>query len=179
LSPLTPSQDILDRAARVRLLICDIDGVLTDGRLFFTPDGQELKSFHARDGHGIKLLQRTGVETAVISGRNSPAVALRMDSLGVRHVYQGRESKLAPFEELLELLELTPKQTAFVGDDLLDLPLMRRVGLAVAVADAHFSITDTAHWKTTAPGGQGAVREVCDLIMSAQNTLPAIVESYY
>lgn len=173
------SAELIERAARIRLLICDVDGVLTDGRLFFTPDGQELKSFHARDGHGIKLLQRTGVETAVISGRHSPAVALRMDSLGVRHVYQGRESKLAPFEELLDLLALTPKQTAFVGDDLLDLPLMRRVGLAVAVSDAHFTITDSSHWTTTNPGGLGAVREVCDLIMHAQNTLPAIIESYH
>jgi 3-deoxy-D-manno-octulosonate 8-phosphate phosphatase (KDO 8-P phosphatase) len=179
LNPLAPPQDILGRAARVRLLICDVDGVLTDGRLFFTSDGHELKSFHARDGHGIKLLQRTGVETAVISGRNSPAVALRMNSLGVRHVYQGRESKLEPFEELLGLLKLTPQQTAFVGDDLLDLPLLRRAGLAVAVADAHFSIADTAHLKTKASGGHGAVREVCDLIMHAQNTLPAIIESYY
>jgi len=173
------SAELIERAARIRLLICDVDGVLTDGRLFFTPDGQELKSFHARDGHGIKLLQRTGVETAVISGRHSPAVALRMDSLGVRHVYQGRESKLAPFEELLDLLALTPEQTAFVGDDLLDLPLMRRVGLAVAVSDAHFTITDNSHWRTTNPGGHGAVREVCDLIMHAQNTLPAIIESYH
>jgi 3-deoxy-D-manno-octulosonate 8-phosphate phosphatase (KDO 8-P phosphatase) len=174
-----PSQDVLDRAAQIRLLICDVDGVLTDGRLYFTPDGQELKSFHARDGHGIKLLQRTGVATAVISGRSSPAVALRMNSLGVEHVYQGRESKLEPFEELLDLLHISPRQTAYVGDDLLDLPLLRRVGLAVAVADAHFSLTGTAHWITTQSGGQGAVREVCDLIMQAQNTLQAIIESYY
>ncbi len=176
---MTLSRDVMSRAAQVRLLICDVDGVLTDGKLFFTSDGQELKSFHARDGHGIKLLQRTGVETAVISGRNSPAVALRMDSLGVRHVYQGRESKLAPFEELLSLLGLTPEQTAFVGDDLLDLPLLRRVGLAITVADAHFSITSAAHWTTTQAGGHGAVREVCDLIMHAQNTLPAVIESYF
>lgn len=173
------SRDVLDRAARIRLLICDVDGVMTDGRLYFTPDGQELKSFHARDGHGIKLLQRTGVATAVISGRSSPAVALRMKSLGVEHVYQGRESKLEPFEELLDSLRLTAEQTAFVGDDLLDLPLLRRVGLAVAVADAHFSLVGAAHWITARPGGQGAVREVCDLIMQAQDTLQAIIESYY
>lgn len=171
--------EVLERAARVRLLICDVDGVLTDGRLYFTPQGEEFKGFHARDGHGIKLLQRTGVETAVISGRNSPAVALRMSSLGVRHVYQGRESKLEPYHELLDTLGLTPEQTAFVGDDVLDLPLMRRAGLAIAVADAHISLRDHAHWMTPLPGGQGAVREVCDLIMSAQNTLQAIIESYY
>lgn len=174
-----PSQEVLARAAKIRLLICDVDGVLTDGRLFFTPDGQEFKSFHARDGHGIKLLQRTGVETAVISGRSSPAVALRMSSLGVRHVYQGRESKLEPWEELLALLDLKPEQTAFVGDDLLDLPLLHRAGLAVAVADAHFSLAEAAHWTTCLPGGQGAVREVCDLIMQAQDTWRDIVESYH
>jgi 3-deoxy-D-manno-octulosonate 8-phosphate phosphatase (KDO 8-P phosphatase) len=174
-----PPQELLARARKIRLLICDVDGVLTDGRLYFTPDGQELKSFHARDGHGIKLLQRTGVETAVISGRSSPAVALRMSSLGVRHVYQGRESKLEPFRELLDLLHLNPEQTAFVGDDLLDLPLLRRAGLAVAVADAHYTLLDTAHWITARAGGQGAVREVCDLIMQAQNTLQAILESYH
>lgn len=174
-----PPQEVLARAAKIRLLVCDVDGVLTDGRLFFTPDGQEFKSFHARDGHGIKLLQRTGVETAVISGRSSPAVALRMSSLGVKHVYQGRESKLEPWLELLDLLDLKPEQTAFVGDDLLDLPLLRRAGLAVAVADAHFSLAEAAHWTTHLPGGQGAVREVCDLIMQAQNTWQHIVESYH
>ena len=168
----------LSRAQRIRLLICDVDGVLTDGRLFFTPDGQEFKSFHARDGHGIKLLQRTGVETAVISGRSSPAVELRMNSLGVRHVYQGRENKLEPFRELLETLKLDPEQAAFVGDDVLDLPLMRRVGLAVAVADAHFSLTGVAHWVTARPGGLGAVREVCDLILQARHTLRGVLESY-
>lgn len=173
------SEEIIGRAANIRLLICDVDGVLTDGRLLFTPDGQELKTFHARDGHGIKLLQRTGVATAVISGRNSPAVALRMSSLGVDHVYQGRESKLEPFLELLDKLHLNADQVAFVGDDLLDLPLLRRVGLAVAVADAHFTLTDAAHWRTAQTGGQGAVREVCDLIMYAQNTLQALIESYH
>ena len=176
---LTTCPDALDRASRIRLLICDVDGVLTDGRLYFTPDGQEFKGFHARDGHGVKLLQRTGVATAVISGRQSSAVALRMDSLGVKHVYQGRENKLEPFEELLAKLKLTPDQTAFVGDDILDLPLMRRAGLAIAVADAHFSLRDHAHWITSQPGGHGAVREVCDLIMQAQNTLQGVIESYY
>ena len=177
--PSSVSPEVLERAARIRLLICDVDGVLTDGRLYFTPQGEEFKGFHARDGHGIKLLQRTGVETAVISGRNSPAVALRMSSLGVQHVYQGRESKLEPYLELLENLQLTPEQTAFVGDDVLDLPLMRRAGLAIAVADAHFSLRDHAHWVTSLPGGHGAVREVCDLIMHAQKTLQDIIESYH
>lgn len=175
----TRRTDALLRAAKVRLVIFDVDGVLTDGKLYFTPDGQELKSFHARDGHGIKLLQRTGVATAVISGRNSKAVSLRMDSLGVAHVYQGRENKLEAFEELLDTLNLAPDQVAHVGDDLIDLPLLRRVGLAIAVADAHFSLCEHAHWTTALPGGRGAAREVCDLVMEAQGTLRNIIASHY
>jgi 3-deoxy-D-manno-octulosonate 8-phosphate phosphatase (KDO 8-P phosphatase) len=171
--------DALARATKVRLVIFDVDGVLTDGKLYFTPDGQEFKGFHARDGHGIKLLQRTGVATAVISGRNSKAVSLRMEMLGVTHVYQGQENKLAAFTDLLSKLNLKPEQVAHVGDDLLDLPLMRRVGLAVAVADAHFSLRDHAHWVTALPGGDGAAREVCDLVMEAQGTLQGIIESYF
>ena len=176
---LRVSPSILERAQNIRLLICDVDGVLTDGRLYFTPEGEELKSFHARDGHGIKLVQRAGIDTAVISGRNSKAVALRMESLGVRHVFQGQEHKLPIFLKLLDELGITPDQVAFVGDDLLDLPLLRRVGLAVAVADGHFTILDSAHWITSAAGGMGAVREVCDLLLTAQHKLEAIIESYH
>lgn len=156
----------------------DVDGVLTDGRLWFTPAGDELKAFHARDGHGIKLLQRAGIETAVISGRRSPAVALRMESLGVKHVYQGYEQKLGAFEDLTQKLNITPDETCFVGDDLLDLPLLRRVGLAVTVPDAHFSIEPYRHFTTARPGGMGAIREVCDLILYAQDKLEDIVKSY-
>src|SRR5690606_6739097 len=133
--------------------------------------GQEYKSFHARDGHGIKLLQGTGVATAVISGRHSQSVALRMESLGIRHVYQGYQNKLDAYDDLRRQLALAPDEIAHVGDDLLDLPIMRRVGLAVAVADAHFSIRRHAHWVTASPGGTGAAREVCDLVMQAQGTL--------
>jgi len=173
------SSEVLERAAQIKLLICDVDGVLTNGQLFFTPTGDELKGFHARDGHGIKLIQRAGIETAVISGRRSPAVALRMDSLGVRHVYQGYEHKLGAFEELLEKLALRPEQACFIGDDLLDLTLLRRVGLAIAVADAHFTIQDAVHYTTRLPGGFGAVREICDLILYAQDKLEATVSSYH
>lgn len=179
MSVATYSSDVLARAAKIRLLICDVDGVLTDGRLYFTADGHELKGFHARDGHGLKLLQRTGVQAAVISGRSSPAVALRMSSLGIEHVFQGRENKLEPFQELLGRLDLKAEQAAFVGDDVLDLPLLRRVGLAIAVADAHFTLRETVHWVTAQPGGLGAVREVCDLIMLAQGRLQGIIESYH
>jgi len=172
-------QDVLIRAAGIRLVIFDVDGVLTDGRLFFDQQGQEYKSFHARDGHGIKLLQGTGVATAVISGRHSQSVALRMESLGIRHVYQGYQNKLDAFEHLRDKLALAPDNIAHVGDDLLDLPIMRRVGLAVAVADAHFSIHRHAHWVTASPGGAGAAREVCDLIMKAQGTLQGVIENHF
>jgi 3-deoxy-D-manno-octulosonate 8-phosphate phosphatase (KDO 8-P phosphatase) len=176
--PELARRELLARAAKVRLAIFDVDGVLTDGRLFFDAEGREYKSFHARDGFGLKLLRRAGVETAVISGRSSPVVALRMKSLDIAHVYQGREDKLEVLERLLAELNLSPEQAAHVGDDLMDLPLLRRVGLAVAVADAHPRVREHAHWITANPGGAGAAREVCDLVMEAQGSLRAIIESY-
>ncbi len=171
-------QEILAKAKQLKLLILDVDGVLTDGRLFFDEQGREYKSFHARDGHGIKLLQQTGVAVAVISGRNSPTVALRMKSLGIQHIYQGHEDKIAAFEEVIQKVGCQTEQAAHVGDDLLDLPLMVRVGLAIAVNDAVKEVKDFADWNTTLAGGQGAVREVCDLIMQAQGTFSDIVENY-
>lgn len=171
-------QNILGKAARLKLLILDVDGVLTDGRLFFDNQGLEYKCFHARDGHGIKLLRQTGVEVAVISGRKSNSVALRMQSLGIEHVYQGYENKIAALENLMQKLGVDPVQVAHVGDDVLDLPIMTRVGLAIAVDDANFAVKQRAHWCTTLPGGQGAVREVCDLIMQAQGTFAAVLDSY-
>jgi 3-deoxy-D-manno-octulosonate 8-phosphate phosphatase (KDO 8-P phosphatase) len=169
---------VLEKARKLRLLILDVDGVLTDGRLFFDNEGVEYKCFHARDGHGIKLLRQTGVTVAVISGRNSGSVALRMKSLGIEHVYQGREDKLAAFAEVLEKTGATPEQSAHMGDDLLDLPIMARVGLAIAVADANFAVKERADWCTSLPGGQGAVREICDLIMQAQGTFDQVLGTY-
>jgi len=166
------------KANQIKLLILDVDGVLTDGKLFFDHEGNEYKSFHAQDGHGIKLLRQTGVDVAVISGRRSNAVGLRMNSLGIAHVYQGYEDKRAAFQELLLTLKITPEQTAYVGDDLLDLPIMMRAGLAIAVNDAVDTVKQHAHWHTQRNGGQGAVREVCDLIMQAQGHYNGIVESY-
>jgi 3-deoxy-D-manno-octulosonate 8-phosphate phosphatase (KDO 8-P phosphatase) len=169
---------ILEKAKKLKLLILDVDGVLTDGRLFFDNEGTEYKCFHARDGHGIKLLRQTGVEVAVISGRNSNSVALRMKSLGIEHVYQGHENKRNAFAELLKTTGIKPEQAAHVGDDLLDLPIMTQVGLAIAVSDANFAVKERADWCTTLPGGQGAVREVCDLIMQAQGTFDKVLDSY-
>jgi 3-deoxy-D-manno-octulosonate 8-phosphate phosphatase (KDO 8-P phosphatase) len=170
--------DIRGKAAKIRLVIFDVDGVLTDGRLFFDEQGCEYKSFHSRDGLGINLLRQTGVEVAVISGRASQSVAQRMKNLGIAHVFQGQQNKLAAFETLCRDLDLTPDQVAHVGDDLLDLPIMSRVGLSIAVADAHHSILPYAHWRTASPGGAGAAREVCDLIMEAQGHLQRIIETF-
>jgi 3-deoxy-D-manno-octulosonate 8-phosphate phosphatase (KDO 8-P phosphatase) len=170
--------DILEKAGKLKLLILDVDGVLTDGRLFFDGEGNEYKSFHARDGHGIKLLRQTGVEVAVISGRNSKSVALRMKNLGIEYVYQGHENKIAAFNEIIEKTGITPEQAAHVGDDLLDLPIMIRVGLAIAVNDANFAVKQRADWCTTLSGGQGAVREVCDFIMQAQGTFDEVLSAY-
>jgi 3-deoxy-D-manno-octulosonate 8-phosphate phosphatase (KDO 8-P phosphatase) len=171
-------QDVIEKAKKLKLLILDVDGVLTDGKLFFDDNGKEYKSFHARDGHGIKLLQQTGVEVAVISGRKSLSVALRMKSLGINHVYQGHEDKRAAFAEVLQNVGVTAEQTAHVGDDLLDLPIMTRVGLAIAVQDANFAVKAHAHWCTQTCGGQGAVREVCDFIMQAQGSFDSILKNY-
>ncbi|MCQ8128515.1 KdsC family phosphatase [Methylomonas rivi] len=167
-----------DKIKLLKLLILDVDGVLTDGRLFFDDNGREYKCFHARDGHGIKLLRQSGVEVAVISGRKSNSVALRMQSLGVDLVYQGHENKRAAFAEILQNLNLRPEQAAHVGDDVLDLPIMLQAGFAVAVADANFAVKQRADWCTLAPGGLGAVREVCDLIMQVQGTFEAMLQNY-
>lgn len=169
---------ILDKAKQIRLLILDVDGVLTDGRLFFDNNGVEYKSFHARDGLGIKLLQQTGVQVAVISGRSSPSVALRMKMLGISHVYQGYEDKRGAFADLCAATGILPEQTAYVGDDLIDLPVMAKVGLAIAVNDANFAVKANADWCTVLPGGLGAVREVCDLLMQAQGNFESLLESY-
>jgi 3-deoxy-D-manno-octulosonate 8-phosphate phosphatase (KDO 8-P phosphatase) len=171
-------QPILEKAKRLKLLILDVDGVLTDGKLFFDNEGNEYKAFHARDGHGIKLLRQTGVEVAVISGRKSNSVALRMKNLGIEHVYQGHENKIAAFHEIIQKMAILPEQAAHVGDDLLDLPVMIRVGLAIAVNDANFAVKQRADWCTALPGGCGAVREVCDLIMKAQGRFDEVVNAY-
>ena len=173
---LTPEQ--INKIRQLKLLILDGDGVLTDGRLFFDNQGNEYKSFHARDGHGLKLLMQTGVEIAVISGRKSASVAVRMQHLGIKHVYQGHEDKRLALAEILGKLQLKPEQAAHVGDDLLDLPVMNQVGFAVAVQDANFAVKHYADWCTKTGGGQGAVREVCDLIMQVQGNFETVLQAY-
>lgn len=171
-------QDIMERAGGIRLVIFDVDGVLTDGSLYLGDDGQEYKAFNSKDGHGMKMLQDSGVEIAIITGRTSQVVALRMESLGIRHVYQGKLEKLPAFLELKGKLNLGSEQIAYVGDDVIDLPIMNRVGLAIAVGDAHPFVKQHAHWQTTAGGGRGAAREVCDLLMDAQGNLEGAMAHY-
>jgi 3-deoxy-D-manno-octulosonate 8-phosphate phosphatase (KDO 8-P phosphatase) len=168
-------KDILQRASRIRLVIFDVDGVLTDGSLFIGDDGQEYKAFNSRDGHGMVMLQESGVLIGVITGRTSQVVRIRMESLGVAHLFQGCRDKLPAYEALKADLGLEDDVIAYVGDDLVDLPIMRRVGLAIAVADAHHLVRGHAHLCTQACGGRGAAREVCELIMEAQGVLARMV----
>ncbi|MEJ2620061.1 MAG: 3-deoxy-manno-octulosonate-8-phosphatase KdsC [Candidatus Thiodiazotropha sp.] len=171
-------QDIHEKAKAVKLVIFDVDGVLTDGGLFLGDDGQEYKAFNSRDGHGMKMLQFTGVVIGIITGRTSEVVRLRMENLGVQFVYQGKQEKLPAYEELRDKLELTDEQVAYVGDDVVDLPIMRRVGLAIAVQDAHPFVVQHAHWQTPHGGGRGAARDVCEMIMQAQGTLQTSLDHY-
>ncbi|HET9106450.1 MAG TPA: HAD hydrolase family protein [Steroidobacteraceae bacterium] len=160
-------------AAGVRLLVLDVDGVLTDGRLYYGTRGETLKVFHVRDGLGMKLLTAAGIAVAVISGRRSGMTVRRCRELGIRYVFQGVEDKLATFHRLRERLELASRVCACVGDDVPDVPLMREVGLAFAVADAHPEARSAAHVVTRLPGGKGAVREVCDYLLTARQRAAA------
>jgi len=171
-------KDILEKASLIRLVVFDVDGVLTDGSLYIGDDGQEYKAFHSRDGHGIKMLLSHGVEIAVITGRTSRVVEYRMKNLGISHVYQGKLEKLPAFQELTQKLGITEEQTAYVGDDVVDLPVMRRVGLAIAVQDAHPLVRQHSHWQTPNPGGRGAARDVCELIMEARGVLDDEMSRY-
>lgn len=171
-------EEVVARAAGVRLVVFDVDGVLTDGRLLLGDNGVEYKAFHSRDGHGMKMLGRTGVELAIITGRRSKLVAERMASLGIVHVHQGHAAKLPVFEKLIRELRVDEGQVAYVGDDVVDLGIMARVGFAVAVANAHPLVLRQAHWHTPSDGGRGAAREVCDLIMHAQGTLDGVHRDY-
>lgn len=169
---------LLERASQIKLAIFDVDGVLTDGRLYFLEDGTEMKAFNTLDGQGIKMLMASGVTTAIISGRNSPATERRARNLGIPHLYQGREDKLVVLDELLQQLGLSYEQVAHLGDDLPDLPVMRRVGLGMAVANASDFVRRHAHGVTQARGGEGAAREYCELILRAQGNLDAALNHY-
>lgn len=158
------------RAKKIRLAIFDVDGVLTDGSLFYGDDGQEYKAFNSLDGHGLKMLRRSGVALAIITGRSSQVIVHRALNLGVEHVYQGAEDKLAIFEQVLRDLKMDADHTAYMGDDVVDLPVLRRCGLAVCVPQSVTLVKQHVHYITERGGGRGAAREVCELIMRAQGT---------
>ncbi len=160
---------VKEKAARIRLLALDVDGVLTDGRLYFAEDGQELKTFDTQDGHGIKMLQHAGIEVAIITGRTTQLVQRRAGNLGIRHLLQGREDKLVALRELIAELGVALDEVAYVGDDWPDLPAILAAGFGVAVANAHSELRARADHVTTLAGGRGAVREVCDLLLNAQD----------
>jgi 3-deoxy-D-manno-octulosonate 8-phosphate phosphatase (KDO 8-P phosphatase) len=157
---------VKERAKLVKLLIMDCDGVLTDGRLFFGPMGEELKVFFVRDGEGLVLLHKAGLRSGVISGRNSPIVEMRMKQLFVDYIYQGRKEKISAFKEMIAEAGVSPEEVAFIGDDTPDAEVFPLVGLAVAVGDAHPKVISAAHYVTNADGGRGAVREIIDLILA-------------
>ncbi len=163
-----PGAEVLERARRIRLLVLDVDGVLTDGRLHITARGEDVKVFHVRDGSGIVALRRAGVIVAIISGRDSAAVTHRAAELGIAHVQQGVQDKGAALERLLRETGVTDAALACIGDDTPDVPMLERAMLAVAVADAHPTARAAAHWVTPSPGGHGAVREACDLLLAAR-----------
>lgn len=163
--------DALARARELKLMIFDVDGVMTDGTLYYSERGEELKAFNVQDGHGIKMLKQYGVEVALITARSSRAVELRAADLGIAHLYQGVEDKRAAYAALLAQLGLAASQSGYMGDDLPDLPLITRCGFAATVPAAPEALRKRAHFLTRAAGGRGAVREVCEFIMRAQGTL--------
>ncbi|HEY0544932.1 MAG TPA: HAD hydrolase family protein [Pyrinomonadaceae bacterium] len=170
--------EIARRAARIKLLLMDCDGVLTDGRIELLENGDESKTFHTRDGHGIVLMHRAGLSTGIISGRSSTLVERRARELGMQHVRQGTWDKIKDYEELLAEAGTDEASVAFIGDDVTDIPLMQRAGFAVAVADAVPETLAAAHYVTGLPGGFGAVREVCELILKAQGQWSDLMKRY-
>jgi 3-deoxy-D-manno-octulosonate 8-phosphate phosphatase (KDO 8-P phosphatase) len=176
---LRSEEEVRGLAARIKLLILDVDGVLTDGGLIWHANGQESKVFHVHDGHGIRLLQRAGIEAALLTGRRSQVVDDRARDLGIKLVVQGSRNKLADYEEILQLRELDDQSVAYVGDDLVDVPVFRRVGLAVAVGDGASHIRPYCHASTLSKGGRGAVREVCEFLLQVQGKWEEITAVYF
>ena len=165
------AQNIMNRAKKIKLLVCDVDGVFSDGRIYLGNDGEELKAFHTKDGFGIKALGGSGVHVAIITGRRSTIVANRMSALNVKHIIQGQEDKYPALIDLSKTLGIYIDEIAYIGDDIPDLACIVQVGLGIAVQDAHPGVIAQADYTTFVRGGYGAVREVCDLIMQCQGTL--------
>jgi 3-deoxy-D-manno-octulosonate 8-phosphate phosphatase (KDO 8-P phosphatase) len=172
------SQEALERARGVRLMVFDVDGVLTDGTLLYGPGGEEMKTFHAFDGHGMKMLAESGVACALLSGRHSAAVALRAAELGIVDVLQGIEDKLAAFQRLLEEKRLPLRDTGYMADELVDLPVLTRCGFACAPHEAPEAVRARVHYVAAAAAGRGAAREVCELVMRAQRKFEQALGKY-
>ena len=168
----------LDKASNIKLAVFDVDGVMTDGRLFLSADGDEQKIFHAHDGLGLKMLQLSGCEIAIISARSSKVVSDRMAALGISRIMQGQSDKRKALLSIIQDLKLEKSNVAYVGDDLVDLPPMSISGLAIGVANAHPLVKKYADWTTEKEGGAGAVREICEMILSAQGKLDSIYQTY-
>ncbi len=175
---MSESQHLINRIKNIKLLIFDVDGVLTDGGLYRSDDGQESKRFNSQDGLGIRLLKSTGVATGIITGRTSKNVPYRAKELEIDHVYQGITQKAKTFEQLCEKLNLKAHQIAYMGDDIIDLPVMARAGLSLTVANAHPEVIKRSHWVSRYAGGQGAAREACELIMHHQGTWLEVLGRY-
>jgi 3-deoxy-D-manno-octulosonate 8-phosphate phosphatase (KDO 8-P phosphatase) len=171
-------EESMARARRIRLMVFDVDGVLTDGSLHFGADGEMIKTFNVLDGHGIKLLQQSGVITAIISARKSALVARRATDLGITHVQQGVHDKLSGYQALLAECGVEAQDSGFIGDDVIDLPVLTRVGFAASVPNGHPEVRARVHYVTTASGGRGAVRELCDFILRAQGNYEAALAPY-
>lgn len=169
---------LLELAARVRLVVFDVDGVMTNGQLILGPAGEEFKIFNVRDGHGLVMLRQSGMPVAIITGRQSAVVATRMAELGIEYVYQGQRDKLVALADLCARLDVGVEEICYAGDDLPDLPVLLRVGLPVTVADGHPRCVEAARWQTRAVGGAGAVREICEFILQAKGTLAAEYARY-
>ncbi len=170
---------IKEQVQSIRLLLLDVDGVMTDGSISYDNNGVETKHFHVRDGHGIKLLLRAGIEVGIITGRESDIVLKRATELGITRVFQGAKNKLEPYEQILQDTGFADSQIAYVGDDLIDLPILRRVGFAVAVADAAVEIRPWVDYITSVGGGKGAVREVCDLLLKQGGSWEKVTARYF
>ncbi len=172
------TKNLQQRAATISHFIFDVDGVMTDGRLFLTEQGEACKGFHVRDGLGLQLLQRAGIKIAVISGRDSPIVTKRLHTLGIHDIYQGSTNKGVTYTAFKQQHQLQDYQIAYMGDDLIDLPILCQAGLAIGVADSHEQVKQHIHWCTSNPGGQGAVREACEWLLRAQGKLQPLIQHY-
>ncbi len=172
------SEKILQKASSVSLLLMDVDGVLTDGRIIYDSDGKELKFFHVRDGHGLKLILRYGVKTGIITGRSSNIVNKRAAELGIEYVYQNAKNKKDVIEQILLEQQLLPEQVAYIGDDIVDIPVFRRVGFRITVPDAPYEVRQEVDYVTLNYAGKGAVREVCEIILKAKGFWQQVIEDY-